>query len=790
VALNEADTRAKLIDPALHSRGWSEDSIKREVTAGAIEIVGGTPRQRASGRADYTLRLKLSSRSQPVAVAVVEAKAEDSPPTRGLQQARLYASINRLNVPFVFSSNGHQFVEFDSFTGLTQAPRPINEFPTPEDLQLRYEEGKGFKLNSDEAKPLLAPYSKGESQRRYYQDAAIRAVLEKIAAGKNRALLSLATGSGKTFIAVNLLKRIADAGRLRKALFLCDRDELRSQGIAAFQNEFGSDAAAATTGNPEKNARVIIATYQTLGVDSDEDDSSYLKINYPEDYFSHIIIDECHRSAWGKWSEVLTRNSNAIQIGLTATPREFEYTDNSVSSREDKKITSDNMDYFGNPVYEYSIGQGIDDGYLAAMEIIRNDIFIDRQSDSEAVTGITRKNLEGTTLRDPTTGEEVSIDDAREQYGASSFEAKLMIPSRVKEMCNDLFNYLVSAGEPEQKTIIFCTRDSHADNVANELNNIYMKWCETNNRLPAQNFAFKCTAESGKDELSELRGASRHHFIATTVELLTTGVDVPPVKNIVFFKYVNSPISFYQMVGRGTRLYPQGNKLMFHVYDYTNATRLFGEGFKTKFTKDEGKRGGDGPVTGDKEQSIEVHGLNVTVTNAGIYILTTDDSGKTVPVTLEEYKQKIAARLVEDIPTLDDFRDTWVQPELRSEMIGHLPDAGRSPLVIKQLTDMDDYDLYDVIADLAYGMSPKTMENRADAFTYKNKDWLEDIPEGASKAIIAIASQFAKGGTDNLENPLIFRTPEFVSAGGINALQEYGNAADVFKQTKLRMFTA
>jgi len=785
--LNEADTRAKLIDPVLHSRGWGEDSIKREVTAGAIEIVAGIPRQRV-GRADYTLRLRLSANSQPVAIALIEAKAESSSPTQGLQQGKSYSA--RLQVPFVFSSNGHQFVAYDVFTGQTSDPRPLGEFPTPSELRSRYESGKGFSLDSASAKPLITPYAKGEGQRRYYQDAAIRAVLEKIASGQNRALLTLATGSGKTFIAVNLLKRIADAGQLRKALFVCDRTELRIQGIAAFQNEFGSDAAAATTNNPEKNARVIVGTYQTLGVSTAEDTSSYLQANYPENYFSHIIIDECHRSAWGQWSEVLTRNPDAIQIGLTATPREFEYTETSTASVEDKNITADNMKYFGDPVYEYSLGQGIDDGYLAAMEIIKNDIFINQKDDTEVVTGVERSDLEGTTLRDQITGEEVSIDKTAEQYTASSFESKLMIPARVKAMCSNLFDFFLASGDPKQKTIIFCTRDTHADAVANELNNLYAEWCTSTGQVPIQDYAFKCTAADGKDNLPEIRGSTQHHFIATTVDLLSTGVDVPPVTNIVFFKYVNSPIAFYQMVGRGTRIHAPTNKLMFKVYDYTNATRLFGENFKSRITKNATEDDGKRPTGGEREQSIEVHGLDIRVTNAGIYILTTNEAGETVPVTLEEYRQQLAARLVEDIPSLEAFRETWIEPQQRQEMIRHLPNAGRSPLLVQTLCQMQDYDLYDVLADLAYGLAPRTMSDRADAFSYKHKEWLDTLPEDTRQAVLAIASQFAKGGTDNLENPDIFRTPEVISAGGVGALQAYGNAAGALKETKLRMFTA
>jgi type I restriction enzyme R subunit len=624
--LNEADTRAKLIDPAIHARGWTENFIRREETAGTNEIVAGIGRKQANGRVDYTLRIKSDAGPQPVAVALIEAKAEQYPATHGLQQGKLYAATKRLNVPFVYSTNGHEFVEYDNFTGLTHAPRPMSDFPTPEELKQRYESGKGFSLDGVGAKPLVTAYAKGESGRRYYQDAAIRAVLEKIAKGENRALLSLATGSGKTFIAVNLLKRISDAGQLRRALFVCDRDELRTQALAAFQNEFGNDAAAASRNNPQKNARVVVATYQTLGVDHDDSDASFLKKNYPENYFSHIVIDECHRSAWGKWSEVLTRNTDAVQIGLTATPREFDYTEDSPASRDDEQVSADNYRYFGEPAYEYSMGQGIEDGWLAAMEIIRNDIFLDQQAEDERRTGVIQEDLEGKDIRDAVTGAPMMIGETRSRYEASGFEARLMIPERVKEMCANLFDYLVSTGHPEQKTIIFCARDRHADDVANEMNNLYADWCTATGNQRVQDYAFKCTAESGSDYLADLKSATRHHFIATTVDLLTTGVDVPPVCNIVFFRYVSSPIAFHQMVGRGTRLHPPTNKLMFRVYDYTNATRLFGEDFRTKFTKQEGKPADMvGVVDRELESFVRVEGFDVRISNAGTYIMTTND---------------------------------------------------------------------------------------------------------------------------------------------------------------------
>jgi len=756
--LSEADTRAKLIDPALHARGWTEDLIRREETAGAVEIVDGQPRKRS-------------------------------------------------NVPFVIATNGHQFVMYDRITGITSKARPMAEIPTPAELRAAYESGMGFSLESQAAKPLLVRYQGGEATRRYYQDAGIRAVLEHIAKGEKRALLSLATGAGKTFIAVHLLKRIADASLLRRALFICDRDELRGQGLAAMQNVFGADAAEvyrkADGTNNAKNARIHIATYQTLGVDSDDleghgdavSPQSFLTENYPVDFFSHIIIDECHRSAWGKWSQVLTRNPNAVQIGLTATPRQLmiaktsEVSETSEVSPEDAKITADNLKYFGEPVYEYDMAQGMEDGYLAACEVIQRDIFLDKKTESEQVTGVQRDELENKEIRDAITGAPMSISDIPQpKYEAGSFEARLLLPDRVSAMCKDLFNLLVETGGPEQKPIIFCTRDDHADKVATEMNNLYREWRIANGLNPnADNhYAFKCTAaSSGNDQLPDLRGSSQRYFIACTVDLLTTGVDVPVIRNVVFFKYVRSSIAFYQMVGRGTRLHAPSGKLMFRVFDYTDATRLFGKGFLTRASlKSEAKR-----APHPESHAIEVEGFEVAVTPAGHSILTMVD-GKAMPVTVEEYKERLASRLVALSPTLEAFRARWVNPPERADLLQALPDGARSALLVRALGAMDAYDLYDVLAELGYGLAPKRRTERAEAFAYKHTAWLKSLPNAASIALQALASQFARAGTDGLENPHIFDTPEVQKAGGLDSLRAMGRPADILRETKMRIFAA
>ncbi len=785
--LNEAETRAKLIDPAIHARGWTEDLIRREESAGAVEIVEGKPRKRSKGRVDYTLRVKVTPDAQPVAVALIEAKAENLPPGHGLEQAKAYAASKRLNVPFVISTNGHLFVLYDRFSGLTTPPRPIADFPAPFVLRAAYEKGMGFSLADTVAKPLLTRYTGGEATRRYYQDAAIRAVLEKIAQGHQRALLALATGSGKTFIAVNLLKRIADAGQLRRALFLCDRDELRNQGLGAFQNVFGADAAEVTGKEPQKNARILIATYQTLDVDTDEDDANFLTHHYPVDFFSHIIIDECHRSAWGKWSMVLTRNPDAIQIGLTATPRRLTGIDWG-EFPEDEKITADNLRYFGEPVYEYDMAQGMEDGYLAACDIIQRDIFLDQKPRPEVETGVEQPDLRDKHISNALTGEQVDYKQLAWRYDAGSFERQLQLPDRVHAMCHDLFALLLRRGSPEQKTIIFCASDSHADCVAVEMNNLYAAWCAGADVKPVQPYAFKCTAaSSGNDQLPDLRGASRSYFIATTVDLLTTGVDVPVVENIVFFKYVKSPIAFYQMVGRGTRLHPPSGKLMFRVYDYTNARRLFGQEFLTRFVQESEPD----EIANPKPYNppIQVQGFEVAITDAGNSILTMVD-GKAMPVTVEEYKAALARRLTAQAPTLDLFRQVWIDPAARRDLLAALPDGVRSALLVRTLDDLEACDLYDVLAHLGYGLAPKTRLERAAAFTYKHAAWLGGMPRKSAETLRALALQFGRAGTDGLENPHIFDTPDVLRTGGLSALRSLGKPADVLRETKLRIFAA
>jgi type I restriction enzyme R subunit len=336
---------------------------------------------------------------------------------------------------------------------------------------------------------------------------------------------------------------------------------------------------------------------------------------------------------------------------------------------------------------------------------------------------------------------------------------------------------------------MFCARDLHAGDVDVCRNNLYAKWCAENGEQRLEYYAFKCTAAgSGNDQLPDLRASSRSHFIATTVELLTTGVDVPCVRNIVFFKYIKSPISFYQMVGRGTRIDAPTNKLMFRVYDYTDATSLFGEDFITKPTKP--REGPDPPPPPPPpEQILSVEGFDVHITDAGRYIVATVD-GKAMPVPLDEYKARLAARLIKEVHTLEGFRGRWIDPPSRQDLISTLVTSGYSPTVVRMVDDKQDYDLFDVLAELGWGMNPRSRHERTLAFTYKHEDWMNSLSVRAAATIHAIASQFERGGTEGLENPLIFQTPEVKAAGGLAALQMAGNPRELLSETKTRMFAA
>jgi type I restriction enzyme R subunit len=424
------------------------------------------------------------------------------------------------------------------------------------------------------------------------------------------------------------------------------------------------------------------------------------------------------------------------------------------------------------------MAQGIEDGYLPACEVIRRDVNLD-------LTGVTRKDIEVLGARDATTEQPMMPDETREIYEAQSFEDIIQLPDRVKTMCQDLFEMLLQTGGPHQKTVIFCTRDTHAEAVSIGMNNLYADWCAKNGQNRLEPYAFKCTAAAGGSEyIADLRGSERSHFIATTVDLITTGVDVPILRNVVFFKYVRSPISFQQMMGRGSRIHLPTNKLVFYVYDYTNATRLLGKGFPSRPLP---TREPEEPEEKRKEKIIRVEGFDVHINPAGTYIVTKKE-GRLSLITVEEYKQRLAEHLVEDNKTFDDFRHRWVNPQERKRLIDHLPDDGSGVRLLQELLSLKEFDPYDMLAEIGFGVAPKSRKERVEALHYKHDAWFRSLPPQTANTLIALAGQFERGGTEELENPYVFNAPDVVKAGGYQSLKILGEPKDVISEMKTRLF--
>jgi type I restriction enzyme, R subunit len=648
---------------------------------------------------------------------------------------------------------------------------------------------------------LTTPYEKGREFLRYYQDAAVRSALEQllhqIETGKSRrVMLPLATGAGKTRLAAALLRKLFDSGRIGKALFVCDRTELRDNGLTDFQALFGNDAAEVDTLHPQKNARVLIATYQTLDYGTKE--AKFFRENYPPNYFDAIVIDECHRSAWGDWHDILVHNKDAMQIGLTATPRHIrvkpsENEETKKGIEEDKGKLADNYNYFGEPPYEYSYGQGVEDGYLAPAEIEQYDIYHDDKTQSERVRGVYRADVKDKKLTNVLTGQSVTPEAVAEKTEGGSLEARLVMPERVKAMCEHLFDRLLITGDrdPMQKTIIFCASDHHVDLAKNELNNLYAQWCRDHGQKRVQTYAFKCMSSvNGQAEIPDFRGRQRSHIIATTKDLLTTGVNVPCVRNIVFFRYLHSPILFHQMVGRGTRIDESTGKLMFRIFDYTGATALFGEDFITPPPSGGGDEGPPGPPP---PPPVKVKGVKIDIEHAGNFNLLGID-GKMQRVTPQEYQQRLIAELTQLVPSLAKFREKWLDPPQRGELMQQLAQQGLLPEKLRDAAkidnhDAEEYDVFDILAALAYGIVPRTRHARAEQFD-GGAEWLIRLPQPSAKVIRAIVKQFENAGTDALEARELWETPEIKKLRGLAALREGGEPSELMRKTKETLFVA
>jgi len=591
-------------------------------------------------------------------------------------------------------------------------------------------------------------------------------------------------------IAANLLWRLHEAGQLAKpALFLCDRDELREQAWEKLSKAFpkGSVRIVKTERgqNAAKNAKVHIATYQTLGLD-DEDQSyaSFLTEHYPENAFSVIVIDECHRSAWGRWSEVLKRNPDAIHIGLTATPRQLRESKHQTA--DDVAITANNLGYFGDPVYEYTLIQAQEDGYLAACEIVKLKPSIDWKT-------FTREEVLAAKPIDARTGKYILPEDLKTQYVAKNFDDDILLPERINAMCADLFKRLCEHGGPEQKVIIFCTRDLHADRVAMQMQRLYAAWCKENGQTPKDHYAFKCTAEGGSDLIEPMRGSGERCFIACTVDLLATGVDIERLNAVVFFRYLQSAIKFYQMVGRGTRIHEETQKYKFWLYDYTGVTDLFGTEFITRPPRSGGGGGGGGGEEGEPYEGTPIPGIHlgegerILVNAQGRFILA-NRNGHATPIPVDEYRREVIQRVLAEAHDLDEFRALWVAAQKRRQLIDHLLGDHLSPETIREVDRMGEFDLFDFFGKHGYHARALKRPERGAHYVGANAAWFAGMQAKSAIVLRGLGTQFALGGTEALESESLFDVPEIAQAGGIRALRALGRPADVMQDAKMRLF--
>lgn len=796
--MNEQETRYHLIDPVLRTKGYDNHKWLKCETPAAVEPLGAKGRRRAgSGRTDYLLCVQVGDMPKPLPVAVIEAKAEDADPLKGMQQAKGYADCERFNVHYIFATNGYRYGEFDKPKQLPAGPFPLADFPTHAELSTRYGRDIGVDLSAPDAAMLFMADSAAYSKPRYYQDAAIRATFEKVlqceqAGEPARVLLSLATGAGKTVIAANLLWRLHEAGRLQKpALFLCDRDELREQAYEKLSKAMPKGSVRIVESkrgkNTAANAKVHIATYQTLGLDDDGAGyASFLSQHYGDNAFSVIIIDECHRSAWGRWSEVLRRNPEAIQIGLTATPRQLEAPKKprNEQAKSDDAISAHNVKYFGEPVYEYGLIQAQDDGYLAACEVVKLKASIDG-------TTYTREDVRAMQPVDSRTGKPIADDDLKDEYSAKDFDDALMLPKRVEAMCADLFRRLCDNGGPEQKVIVFCTRDHHADRVAAELQRLYATWCQREGRTPKDHYAFKCTATGGANLLKSMRGSGQRCFVACTVDLLATGVDIERLNAVVFFRYLESPILFYQMVGRGTRIHEPTKKYKFWLYDYTGVTDLFGTQFVSKPRKPKTPGGGGGDGGGGEGDPLPLPeattGTRVGVEDRGHFILQHVE-GRDVMVAVEDYRRGMIERVLREAASLHDFRALWVDTQRRKLLIDHLLSAHYSPDTVRELMLTVEHDHYDLFAYFGYGQRALKRPEREAGYLKQQAPWFAGMDANAATVLRGLGRQFGLGGTDALESRELWSVPGIRRAGGYDALRGLGAPVDVMRDAKMRLF--
>ncbi|MEM7487142.1 MAG: DEAD/DEAH box helicase family protein [Bacteroidota bacterium] len=750
--LSESDIKAKFITPAILDAGWDElTQIGREIffTDGRIYVKGKLTARGKRKFADYILFYKPN-----VPIAIIEAKDNKHSLKSGIQQALGYA--NTLDIPCVFSSNGDGFYFHDKTTtdGIIEKEIALGEFPNPEELWEKYKKYKGIETEEVEeiAKQDYFQDNSGKTPR-YYQQIAINRTIESVAKGQNRILLVMATGCGKTYTAFHLIWRLWKSGAKKRILFLADRTALIHQ---TFRKDFAPFKEAMTIIKNKKidtAYNIYLALYQGLSDSKSED--AYKK--FSQDFFDLVIIDECHRGSAkddSKWREILEYFNKATHIGLTATPKETTEVSN--------------IDYFGEPIYTYSLKQGIDDGFLAPYKVIKITLDIDAEG-WRPPDGFLDKN------KNP-------VEDRI--YNRTDFDKNIVVDERRQSVAQKITEFL-KGYDRFAKTIVFCIDIEHAEGMRTELANANPDLFLQNNKYVMQ---ITGDNEEGKRELDSFINPSEPYpVIATTSKLMTTGVDAQTCKLIVLDSNIGSMTEFKQIIGRGTRINEEYGKTYFTIMDFRNVTNLFADpefdgdpvmikqvnedadisgaedettteiitdildGEEIEFPEegDYPAIEGGGHIINEPSGKIRINGVPVKIINERIQYLGID--GKIITESLRDYTKN---NITKQFKTLDKFLNHWNQAEKKEAIIQELEEQGIFFDLLKEEVGKD-FDPFDLICHLAFEAKPLTRKERAN--NVKKRNYFTKYGQKAQAVLNSLLDKYAEDGLLTIETTEVLK---------------------------------
>ncbi len=785
--MNEADTCRQYVTPKLIDSGWDSEphsfTEQRTFTDGRIIVVGGKPRRGKQKRADYLLRY-----TRDFTIAVVEAKASYRLPDSGLQQAKDYAET--LGLKFAYSTNGMGIVEFDYITG---QERSIDSFPSPAELWQRLEANQ--QLAKDQTERLLTPfYNLAGKTPRYYQEIAINRTVQAILQGKSRILLTMATGTGKTLAAFQICWKLWSSRwnrtgehRRPKILFLADRSILVDDPKDKTFTPFGDARHKIENGEVVKSREMYFALYQSIA--RDERRPGLYK-EFGSDFFDLIVIDECHRGSANSdsnWREILDYFKPAVQFGMTATPL-----------RDDNR---DTYEYFGNPLYTYSLREGIDDGFLAPYRVHRVITTADAAGWRPSKGELDRFGRE--------------IPD--EEYQTKDFEHAVALLARTKAIARHLTDHLKRT-DRFAKTLVFCVDQEHALVMKHELARL-----NADMTIPYPNYICRVTSDEkdiGKGHLSRFQELETiEPVILTTSKLLTTGVDAPMVKNVALVRVIGSMTEFKQIIGRGTRVRDDYGKYFFNILDYTgSATRHFAdpefdgepallsevkiddEGqiieSTTLHCEDQPESKGELPIADPKRfylddqkadsQKFYADGGSVEVIADLVYEL--DADGKQLRVV--KYTDYTANTLRTLYPTAASLRTQWIDAEQRHEIIQNLVDRGIYFDQLAEQTGHPDADPFDLLCHITYNAPLRTRRERTDRLKKDKKDFFDQYGPEARAIMNELLDKYAEHGLAQFEIPSVLKIPSISEHGNVGEIIACFGSTEQLKEAVASLQTA